>query len=120
MSDQQLNELLNLENFLFSVEKEHKQYESKVEHLMGLLESGEKVTGSELHDVETAQTKLNQHLEEALVNVESMTEHALETVLHDEESALQGMILISLLSSITDIVLGILMTRAITKPLPKL
>ena len=117
LSDQQLTELLNLEKFLFSIEKEHMQYESKVEHLMGLLESGEKVTGSEVHDVEAAQTKLNHHLEEALVNVESMTDHALETVLHDEESALQGMILISLLSSITGIVLGILITRAITKPL---
>lgn len=117
LSDQQLTELLNLEKFLFSIEKEHMQYESKVEHLMDLLESGEKVTGSEVHDVETAQTKLNHHLEEALVNVESMTDHALETVLHDEESALQGMILISLLSSITGIVLGIIITRAITEPL---
>ncbi|MCJ8298175.1 MAG: methyl-accepting chemotaxis protein [Pseudomonadales bacterium] len=117
LSDQQLTELLNLEKFLSSIEKEHMQYESKVEHLMGLLESGEKVSAAEVHDVEAAQTKINHHLEEALVNVETMTDHALETVLHDEESALQGMILISLLSSITGIVLGILITRAITKPL---
>ncbi len=117
LSDQQLTELLDLEKYLFSIEKEHMQYEEKVEHLMGLLESGEKVTTTEVHELETAQTKINHHLEEVLVNVETMTEHALETVLHDEESALQGMILISLLSSITGIILGILITRAITKPL---
>ncbi|MCJ8339420.1 MAG: methyl-accepting chemotaxis protein [Pseudomonadales bacterium] len=117
LSDQQLTELLNLEKYLISIEKEHMQYESKVEHLMDLLESGEKVTAAEVHDVEVAQTKINHHLEEVLVNVETMTGHALETVLHDEESALQGMILISLLSSITGIILGILITRAITKPL---
>jgi methyl-accepting chemotaxis protein len=117
LSDQQLTELLNLEKFLFSIEKEHMQYEGKVEHLMELLESGEKVPGSEVHDVETAQTKLNHHIEEALDNVETMTDHALETVLHNEESALQSMILISLLSSIIGIVLGVLITRNITKPL---
>ncbi|MFT5708973.1 MAG: methyl-accepting chemotaxis protein, partial [Oceanospirillaceae bacterium] len=117
LSDQQLTELLNLEKFLFSIEKEHIQYESKVEHLMELLESGEKVTGSQVHDVETAQAKLNHHLEETLNNVELMTDHALETVLHNEESALQSMILISLLSSIIGIVLGTLITRAITRPL---
>ena len=117
LSDQQLTELLNLEKFLFSIEKEHMQYESKVEHLMGLLESGEKVSAAEVHDVEAAQTKINHHLEEALVNVETMTDHALGTVLHDEESALQGMILISLLSSIIGIILGTLITRTITKPL---
>ena len=117
LSDQQLTELLNLEKFLSSIEKEHMQYESKVEHLMGLLESGEKVSAAEVHDVEAAQTKINHHLEEALVNVETMTDHALETVLHDEKSALQGMILISLLSSIIGIILGTLITRTITKPL---
>ncbi|MEH6445344.1 MAG: methyl-accepting chemotaxis protein [Oceanospirillaceae bacterium] len=117
LSDQQLTELLKLENFLFSIEKEHMQYEGKVEHLMGILESGEKVTGPDVHDVENAQAKLNHHIEEALGNVESMTEHALETVLHDEESALLGLILISLASSIIGIVVGVLITRAITKPL---
>ena len=117
LSDQQLTELLNLEKYLFSIEKEHLLYEEKVEHLMALLESGEKVTAAQVDDVETAQTNINHHLEEALLNVETMTDHALETVLHDEESALQGMIMISLLSSLTGIILGILITRAITKPL---
>ena len=60
---------------------------------------------------------INHHLEETLMGVETMTEHALQTVVADEEAALQGMILIAIASSIIGIFLGIVITRAITRPI---
>jgi len=117
LSQQQLVELQGLEKYLYSIEAEHLQYENKVEHLMELLEKGEKVSSAEVVDVESAQEKINHHLEETLIGVEKMTEHALETVIHDEEAALQGMVLIALLSIIIGISLGVVITRAITRPI---
>lgn len=117
LSDLQLTEVEGLEKYLFAIEKEHFQYEEKVEHLMALLEHGEKVTDAEVIAVEKAQDNINHHLEETLLDVEKMTEHALETVVHDEESALQGMVVISSLSIVIGLVLGFVLTRAITKPI---
>ena len=117
LSEQQLIELEALEKHLFSIEKEHLQYEAKVEHLMSLMEQGVKVSDAEVIDVEQSQDSINHHLEETLRGVEKMTEHALQTVVADEEAALQGMIFISLLSSIIGIFLGVVITRAITRPI---
>jgi len=117
LSALQATELNELEKYLFSIEEEHKFYEEQVEHLMELLEKGEHVGAQEVLAVEKAQEQLNHHLEETLLKVETMTDHALETVLHDEETALMGMMLISLISTIIGIVLGYLMTRAITRPI---
>jgi len=117
LSEQQFIELKALEKYLFSIEKEHQQYEAKVEHLMSLMEKGEKVSDAEVIEVEQSQASINHHLEETLMGVEKMTEHALQTVVADEEAALQGMILIALASSIIGIFLGIVITRAITRPI---
>lgn len=117
LSDRQLTELKTLEKYLVSIEQEHIEYENKVEHLMALLESHGEISSERVIDVEKAQENINHHLEETLLGVEKMTGHALETVVHDEESALQGMMLIGLLSALIGIVLGIVITRAITRPL---
>ena len=117
LSERQTTELQGLEKYMFSIEEEHKQYEAKVEHLMALLEQGVKVEGEEVLAVEKAQENLNHHLEETLVGVETMTKHALETVVEDEEAALMGMMIISFVSIIIGIGLGFLMTRAITRPI---
>ena len=117
LSERQATELQGLEKYMLSIEKEHKQYEVKVEHLMTLLEQGVKVEAEEVLAVEKAQENLNHHLEETLVSVETMTDHALETVVEDEESALMGMMIISFVSIIIGIGLGYVMTRAITRPI---
>jgi len=102
---------------MLSIEKEHKQYETKVEHFMTLLEQGVKVESEEVLAVEKAQKNLNYHLEEALVSVETMADHALETVVEDEKSALMSMMALSFVSIIIGIGLGYVMTPAITKPI---
>ena len=117
LTERQATELQGLEKYMFSIEKEHKQYAVKVEHLMTLLEQGVKVEAQEVLAVEKAQENLNHHLEETLVSVEIMTDHALETVVEDEESALMGMMIISFVSIIIGIGLGYVMTRAITRPI---
>jgi len=117
LSERQATELKELEKFMFSIEEEHNQYEMRVEHLLTSLEKGVKVEGEEVLAVEKAQKNLNHQLEETLVSVELMTDHALETVVEDEESALMGMMIISVVSIIIGLGLGVVMTRAITRPI---
>jgi len=115
LSERQATELKKLEKFMFSIEEEHNQYEMRVEDLLTSLEKGVKV--EEVLAVEKAQKNLNHQLEETLVSVELMTDHALETVVEDEESALMGMMIISVVSIIIGLGLGVVMTRAITRPI---
>lgn len=117
LSDQQDLELKKLSSALMAIEKEHHSYEEKVDHLFQSIKSGLSSTADELHEVEKAQESLNHHLESLLVGVEKMTAHALETVTEDEEHALQGIIVISLISVVIGLVLGSVLTRVITKPL---
>lgn len=117
LSDQQSKELIKLEQDLKAIEIEHRVFEQKAEALMTQLDQHTKVTAQQVEELEQAQDKLNHHLAALLVGVEKLSEHALETVHHDEERALQGMIWLSITSSIVGIVFGIFITRAITKPL---
>ena len=119
ISAQQSEELNKLSSALIAIEKEHHKYEEKVDHLFKSVESGVAAdsAAAELHAVEKAQESLNHHLESLLMGVEKMTAHALETVIEDEEQALQGMIVICLVSVVIGVLLGNVLTRVITKPL---
>jgi methyl-accepting chemotaxis protein len=117
ISDQKNLELKKLSSALVAIEKEHHNYEEKIDHLFQSVESGVSSAAAELHEVEQAQESLNHHLESLLMGVENMTAHALETVTEDEEHALQGIIAISLISVVVGLLLGSILTRMITKPL---
>ncbi|NQZ29983.1 MAG: methyl-accepting chemotaxis protein [Oceanospirillaceae bacterium] len=117
LSNAQFDTLNELEKSLLGIEKEHHLFDIKTEHLMELLENGVVVTAVEVENIELAQANINSHLEHTLIAIEHMTEHAMETIAHDEELALQGMIWIGLISSFIGIALGIVISRAITRPL---
>lgn len=117
LSVEQAKELLTLEKALYAIEEEHLVFERKVEHLMTSLESDVSVAGDEVVALEYAQEALNEHLWTLLVDVETMTEHALNIVHQHEESALQNMILLSSVSIVIGIFCGVMITRAITRPL---
>ena len=117
ISEQQATELKSLEKLLISMEHEHERFEEKVEHLMKELESGAEVSPTEVKELEQLQKEITHHLETLLIDVEKMTEHALETVAHDEESAFKWMIILSSASIFIGILFGVLVTRSITKPL---
>ncbi|WP_370278849.1 methyl-accepting chemotaxis protein [Pontibacterium sp.] len=117
ISEQQEKELIQLEKDLFAIEEEHHVYEQKVEALLAVLESGQQVSNTQVLELEEAQTEIDHHLTTLLKGVEKMTEHAMETVSHDEQEALQGMIILSLISVIFGLIMGIALTRSITRPL---
>lgn len=117
ISEQQEKELIQLEKDLFAIEEEHHVYEQKVEDLLAVLESGQQVSNAQVLDLEEAQSQIDHHLTTLLKGVEKMTEHAMETVYHDEQEALQGMIILSIISVIFGLILGITLTRSITRPL---
>lgn len=117
ISERQEKELIQLEKDLISIEEEHHVYEQKVEALLAVLESGQQVSNTQVLDLEEAQTQIDHHLTTLLKGVEKMTEHAMETVYHDEQEALQGMIILSVISVVFGLILGITLTHSITRPL---
>jgi methyl-accepting chemotaxis protein len=117
LSEQQATELKSLEKLLISMEHEHERFEEKVEHLMKELESGAEVSSTEVKELEQLQKEITHHLETLLIDIEKMTEHALEAVEHEEESAFKWMIILSSASIFIGILFGVFVTRSITKPL---
>ncbi|RRJ82898.1 methyl-accepting chemotaxis protein [Aestuariirhabdus litorea] len=117
LSQELLVELEAIEQSMLAAEKEHRAYEQKVEPMMMKLTRGEAVTDSEVIALEHAQSQINEHLQKVLVSVEKMTDHTLEKVHHDEEAGLKGMVMIGLLSALFGLAFGVMVTRAITKPL---
>lgn len=117
ISDQHEKELIQLEKDLFSIEEEHRVYEHKVEMLLTALEQGQTLSNAQVMKLEEAQTQIDHHLAALLKGVEKMTEHAMDTVHHDEQQALQGMITLSIVSVVVGLILGVMLTRSITRPL---
>jgi methyl-accepting chemotaxis protein len=92
LSSELKSELEIIERELLSVEQEHRDFESRVEQLMAQLERDKVISATEIIALERAQNALGKHLVEILHSIEDMTEHTLEKVHQDEESALWGMI----------------------------
>jgi len=115
--EKHIQQLIDLEQSIFSIKKEHLVFEENVEHLMSRLESRSNVANQKVLAIEEAQSNLDHHLTQVLIDVESMTEDSIETVHQHDESALQGMILLSVASIIIGVLFGLLITRMITKPL---
>lgn len=111
------SELLQLEQALIDIEKSHLNYEGKVEGMISVLAAGNRVPSSEIISIESAQESLNHNLENLLSGVEVMTEHTLEKVHHDEAVALKIMIALGLSAILIGVISGVLITRAISRPL---
>ncbi|MGH1460956.1 MAG: methyl-accepting chemotaxis protein [Neptuniibacter sp.] len=111
------SELVQLELALLDIDKSHQSYETNVENMLFDLQENGYVSPAKLLSIEKTQENINHHLEDLLIGVETMTEHTLEKVHHDEEVALSVMIAMGIAAILVGIISGILITRAISKPL---
>ncbi|MFY0677593.1 MAG: methyl-accepting chemotaxis protein [Neptuniibacter sp.] len=111
------SELAQLELALLDIDKSHQSYETNVEKMIFDLQENGYVSPAKLLSIEKTQENINHHLEDLLVGVEAMTEHTLEKVHHDEESALSVMIALGIAAILVGIISGVLITRAISRPL---
>ena len=111
------SELAQLELALLDIDKSHQSYETNVENMILDLQENGFVSPAKLLSIEKTQENINHHLEDLLIGVETMTEHTLEKVHHDEEVALSVMIAIGIAAIVVGIISGILITRAIARPL---
>ncbi|RRJ82689.1 methyl-accepting chemotaxis protein [Aestuariirhabdus litorea] len=117
LSPQLAAELETLSRALKETEHEHQAFEAQVEQLLAQLDQGQTVTEASVLALESSQAAINEHLATILKGIETMTEHALETVHADEASAFTGMSVLTVLSVLLGMLLGTLITRAITRPL---
>jgi len=107
-----------LKKDLNTLKNKHKNYEKQVFQLLELVAEGRRDEASTMVDIlEDKQNKLNQELEYFLISVEKMTEQALEIVKHEEESALFGMLAITLGAILIGSTLGYFVTISITRPI---
>ncbi|WP_409525454.1 methyl-accepting chemotaxis protein [Nitrincola sp. MINF-07-Sa-05] len=112
-------EIEAIERAMLSVEQDIHSLEGVVERMMDRLEQGAEVSESDVVMLEQQQRSIEIHMEEILVSVEKMTEHTIEKVDHDEEIALKGMFWLSAFSIMIGALLGVLITRGITRPLAR-
>ncbi|MEH6575477.1 MAG: methyl-accepting chemotaxis protein [Amphritea sp.] len=103
---------------LKELEKAHKVYEQQVFQLLQLIEEDRLVEATALLDTaEKQQEILNHKLEAFLRAVEKLTDKALETAKHAEESALVGMISLTLIELVLGLILGYIVTISVTRPI---
>jgi methyl-accepting chemotaxis protein len=110
-------ELDALSKLFIVVEKEHIEFEKKVESLMQQLAQGTQVSVSFLHDIEKSEETLNRHLEELLFGIDLMTEHAIDQVHQDEKAGMTMLIWIVLISTTVGVVIAYRMADFIVTPL---
>jgi methyl-accepting chemotaxis protein len=103
---------------LISLKKKHNIYEKNIFQLLTLLKSGDLDKAAILMDeASKRQQALDSELGLFLVQVENMTNDAMKLVKHEEESALTGMIGITLASLFIGLTLGYVITINVTRPI---
>jgi len=103
---------------LASLKSKHTRYETHVFTLLTYIEQGKLLEAANL----AATTKheeqaLNHELESFLVAIEHLTDAALEVVKHEEESALTGMISLTVLALFISFPFGYFVTKSISRPI---
>jgi len=107
-----------LKKTLNMLKNKHESYEKQVFQLLELVGEGRLDEASAVvNTLEVEQQKLDQELEQFLIAVEKMTDQALEIVKHEEESALYGMLGITLSAILIGLTLGYFFTISITRPI---
>ena len=106
---------------LRDIEKQHAEYESDGLKMFELIHAGKLDEAGALAEVLAARVeKLDNELDPALRKIEKFTATAALAAEHDEVSGKRGMSIISIIAIALGLVLGIFITRSITKPINRI
>ncbi len=111
-------EFEEIDEHLKDIEKKHASYEHHAEQVFALIKQGKLHEAEVLGEkVEVEEEALNHELKAFVVKIGKFTENAALKAEHDEQAAVKGMSIISVFALILGVLAGILITRAITRPL---
>lgn len=111
-------EFQNIDQLLKSLEQQHGVYEKNVHEAFALIDKGLVHEVEALAEkIEKDEEKLDSEMVKCLKKIELLTTDAVLKAEHDEQSALKGIVIISIGSIIFGLVMGIVISRAITRPL---
>ena len=100
------------------IDERHANYEQYVQQIFALIGKGELHKAEGLAEkVEKEEKYLDHELQQLSKDIEKFTAEAALTAEHDEHSAKMGMSVISIFSIVFGLIMGIFITRGITKPL---
>ena len=108
-------EFRHVGGLLQKIEKEHRDFEHRVQQVFALIDEGKIHEAEEVAvQVEAEEDQLNAELEVLLKEVEKFTHNAAVTAEHHEVTALRGMIILAMASMVVGLALGIMITRNVT------
>lgn len=115
------NYLINLEQDLDSLGREHEEFERKINDLLNELRSGRDVTllVAEAEQIEQLQISLDQRLIDVLRKIEQATEQSVLVTEQEEHEALWGMIYLSAFAILLGLIIGIGFSKQIVKAIAR-
>ncbi len=100
-----------------AADAQHQALNQQIEQFYRAIEAGESVSPEESAAIITRRDEINRTLAGLLLTVNGMTETAVADAGQTKDDALQGMLIISIMSLLLGILLGIRLSKAITRPL---
>ena len=117
-SDQNRKDFQGIGEFLKMLEEKQGEYQKNVQEAFVLIDSGRIDEGEALAEkIEKIENQLDREMEAGLKKIDSLTDESALKAEHDEQSAFKGIVIISISSLIIGLVLGLLLSRKITRPL---
>ncbi len=117
-SESERAEMDKVQKLLKVADHGHELYQQHVSKVFTLIQNGSLHEAETLAEsIEIEEEKLNAALESLLAEVEGFTREATMRAEHEEEAALQGSLIITLGSIVFGMLMGILLTRSITRPI---
>jgi methyl-accepting chemotaxis protein len=110
-------EIVDLEQDMKAIEKEHIEFEGAVENLITSIERGEPVSSDKVIEIQYLEQALNHHIEAVTVGIVALTEHTIEKVHHDEQMGMYMIILFTALAVILGLLVSSSVIKGIVKPL---
>ena len=118
ITEEHRKEFEHIDEQLKTIEKHHADYDKHVEEVFALLNEGKIHEAEKMgEEIEKEEDELNHEIEKFLHEVEMFTEESALAAEHDEQIALTGMIIICVVALILGTLIGIIISRSITRPL---
>jgi methyl-accepting chemotaxis protein len=111
-------EFEQLRQTLLAADKEYREFIAHVQPVFAALRKGNAEEGVQLGEkAEKEGMQVGEALDKILKAVEKFSEDSMRTALNDEKAAIVGMSIVALASLVIGLLVGVLISRSITRPL---
>lgn len=117
-TEESRHEFKEIKEHLKAIEGKHAEYEKHVFQSFDAINEGKIHEAEKMAEaIEAEEEELNHELGAFLMQIGKFTEEAALTAEHDEQAAITGILIVSVISIVLGLGLGIIITRSITRPI---